>query len=308
LFRRRSDRERNTISFSCVCPLLSAHGSSPISGKKFVLPQEIPPGVQLRVSSISLIHSVVSGGSDLFFDADPKSSIGNIRPHMISLLFRSLVSAPSESVIASHDALRDVLSLSAKSSGQGDPPKAHSRLPKELLQTCIRPVLLNLRDYTRLSIPLLRGLSKLLSLLSTWFNKTLGEKLLDHLLKWTEPQRITKLRVWSESEEPMIAATIVEVFWLLPQASKFVEPLVGTCLKIEALLSEYKMRRTQSPFRMPLVRFLNKYLQQTIEFFFHRLQNPVYSKLFHSILDLPECQQVRESLCQKQCDTAKCVF
>jgi hypothetical protein len=60
------------------------------------------------------IHSVVCGSSNLFFDAEPTTSIGNIRLHMISLLFRSLVSTPGEAVVASHNALRDVLSLSAK--------------------------------------------------------------------------------------------------------------------------------------------------------------------------------------------------
>jgi transformation/transcription domain-associated protein len=151
-----------------------------------------------------------------------------------------------------------------------------------------------------LSIPLLRGLSKLLSLLSTWFNKTLGEKLLDHLQKWTEPHRIAKLRIWSEGEEPMVAAAIVEVCWLLPQASKFVEPIVVTCLKLEGVLSDFKMRQTQSPFREPLARFLNKYPQPTIDFFFQRPKLPLYSELFQSILDRPESLPIREYLCQKQ--------
>jgi len=218
---------------------------------------------------------------------------------MISLLFRSLVSAPTEAVLASHNALRDVLSLSTKPGGQGDSAKANSRLPKELLQTCIRPVLLSLRDYTRLTIPLLRGLRKLLSLLSTWFNKTLGEKLLDHLQKWTEPQRIIKLRAWKEGEEPMVASAIVEVFCLLPQASKFVEQIVNTCLGIEAVLQDYKIKQTQSPFRGPLARFLNKNPQAAIDFFFKKLKSPAHSELFQSIIFEPESTQLRKSLSQK---------
>ena len=54
-----------------------------------------------------------------------------------------------------------------------DGPKSHSRTPKELLQTCIRPFFLHLLDYARHTAPLLHDLSKLLSLLSLWFNKTL---------------------------------------------------------------------------------------------------------------------------------------
>ena len=94
------------------------------------------------------------------------------------------MSRPIHAVTAAHDALRDVLTLSVVTTDSTEGSKSKSRLRKELLQTCIRPVLLNLRDYTRLSTTLLRGLSQLLSLLSSWFNKTLGEKFLDHLQKW----------------------------------------------------------------------------------------------------------------------------
>ena len=271
-----------------------------VNKQVFVFPQEAPPGVQLRVAAISLIHSVVAGGSDLFFDSEPSTSIGNIRPHMISLLFRSLVSVPSGAVKVSHDALKEVLSLSSKTAKQGDTTKTQSRLPKDLLQMCIRPVLLNLRDYTRLSIPLLRGLTKLLSLLSSWFNKTLGEKLLDHLQRWVEPHKIIQLGVWNEGEEPMVAAAIVDGFRLLPQASKFVEVLVGTCVKIESVIGEFKMRRSGSPLRESLARYLNKYSQAAIEFFFRNLKIPTYAELFTSILRLPYSGPLRACLCQKQ--------
>ncbi len=105
---------------------------------------------------------------------------GNILPHIVSLLFRSLTSRPQVAIEAAYAALRDILLLASKG-GTSDSQGTHNRLPKNLLQMCIRPVLLNLRDYTKLSIPLLRGLSRLLSLLSSWFSKTLGDKLLEHL-------------------------------------------------------------------------------------------------------------------------------
>lgn len=268
--------------FSRRTAVLQIFGDSKDKGAHVVIPKELPPGVQLRVSAIVLLHSVVLGYTDTFFDADPSSSIGKIRPHMISLLFRSLASHPPEAVVASHDALRDVLTLSAKSEGEGGKSKSYARLPKEFLHPFIRPVLLNLRDYKRLSIPLLRGLSKLLSLLNSWFNKTLGEKLLDHLKKWTEPNKIISLRIWNEGEEPLVAAAIVEVFWLLPHAFEFVEPLVVTCLKIERVLPEFKILYTRSPFRPHLARFLNRHPQAAVDFFFQRLKHPVYNEFFQS--------------------------
>lgn len=48
------------------------------------------------------------------------------------------------------------------------------KLPKELLQSSLRPVLLNLADYRKLSVPLLKGLARLLELLTNCFNVTLG--------------------------------------------------------------------------------------------------------------------------------------
>lgn len=272
-----------------------------VNGAKVVVSEELAPGIQLRLAAIVLVHAVVRGHTDFFFDSDASTSIGNIRPHMISLLFRSLVSNPREAVAASHCALRDVLALSPRAAAKvDDQARSQSRLPKDLLQTCIRPVLLNLKEYTRLSIPLLRGLCRLLSLLSSWFNKTLGEKLMDHLKKWTDPQQIESLRIWNEGEEPLVAAAIVGVFWLLPHGSKFVEPLVMTCLKIEGVLGDFKMHYTNSPFRQPLARFLNKYPQATVDFFFQRLKYPIYSELFLFILRQSESVALRECLCGKQ--------
>ena len=179
--------------------------------------------------------------------------------------------------------------------------RSQSRLPKELLQTCIRPVLLHLRDYTRLSIALLRGLSRLLSLLSSWFNKTLGEKLLDHLQKWTEPGKIISQKIWKEGDEPLVAAAIVDIFASLPHASQFVEPLVKTCIKLEATMTAFKARFVISPFRVPLARYLNKNPHYAVSFFFQRLKTPMYSELFQQLVDLPESDELRTHLNSKHC-------
>lgn len=47
-----------------------------VGGYKVVVPAELPVGVQLRVSSISLLHAVIKGYSDSFFDAETASPIG----------------------------------------------------------------------------------------------------------------------------------------------------------------------------------------------------------------------------------------
>lgn len=159
---------------------------------RIVVPKELPLGVQLRVSTLLLFRALIRGFPDEFFDAGAQTQIGNIRPHVVSLLFRSLISEPVEAVAASSSTLHDALLLGVSGDcrgSEGSGTKSH-RLPKELIQTCIRPILLHLRDHTKLTLCLLRGLSRLLALLSSWFNKTLGEKLLEHLHKFTEPGKL----------------------------------------------------------------------------------------------------------------------
>jgi hypothetical protein len=41
-----------------------------------VLPEELPVGVQMRVAAITLLHHVIRGHSDAFFDAEASAAIG----------------------------------------------------------------------------------------------------------------------------------------------------------------------------------------------------------------------------------------
>ena len=229
---------------------------------------------------------------------------GNIRPHVISLLFRTLISSPPAAVAAARATLGDVLSLGIKNNKSGVSLSSHSRrLPKELLQTCIRPVLVNLRDYTNLNLALLRGLSRLLSLLSSWFSKTLGEKLLDHLQRWIEPDKIISQNIWKEGEEPLIAAAIMDLFSLLPQAAHFVEPLIKTTIKLESVLPQYKSSLIESLYRVPLTRYLNKYSEEVASFFLteHRLKNPTYSDTLLEIIGHRYETDLRKHFSTEEC-------
>ena len=138
------------------------------------------------------------------------------------------------------------------------------------LQTSLRPILVNLAYYNKLKLPLLRGLARLLKLLASWFNVTLGEalpqgpcsgcgerpeghalavylsplrgqlferraqpsgcaaageKLIDHLKKWLEPEKLLAVQhSWDPGQECQIAAAILDLFHLLPPpAVKFLE-------------------------------------------------------------------------------------
>lgn len=66
--------------------------------------------------------------------------VGNLRPHVVSALFRSLISEVEEVVLASESALSDALLLGADSEDRVENPSKSSshKLPKELIQACIR--------------------------------------------------------------------------------------------------------------------------------------------------------------------------
>lgn len=47
-----------------------------VNGTKVVIPDESPPGVQLRVSVIALLRFVIRGHANSFFDSDSSTQIG----------------------------------------------------------------------------------------------------------------------------------------------------------------------------------------------------------------------------------------
>src|SRR5690606_5896132 len=90
------------------------------------------------------------------------------RGRIISVFFKSLYSRSNEVIEAANQGLKGVLSQ-------------QSKLPKELLQNGLRPILMNLSDPKRLNVAGLEGLARLLQLLTNYFKVEIGSRLLDHL-------------------------------------------------------------------------------------------------------------------------------
>lgn len=269
-------------------------------GARIVVPEGLNLGVQLRVSTLFLFRAVVR--LDEFFEAEVQTQMGNLRPHIVALLFRSLISEPPQAVRTSTSALKQALRLAEDVEDSDDATPRH-RLSKELIQACIRPILVDLRDYKQLSIPLLNGVSNLLTLLVSWFNKSLGDKMLDHLQRFLEPEKIIALNLWRVGEEPLVAAAVMDLFSVLPQASNFVEALVKTTIRLESVLPAYGAKFICSPFREPLSRYLNRHCAGTVGFFLeeHRLSNPMYNDLFFDILSRDDSSSLRQYLGGKEC-------
>jgi transformation/transcription domain-associated protein len=86
-------------------------------------------------------------------------------------------------------------------------------MPKELLQSSLRRIVVNLVHTKNLSMPLLQGMAHLLELSPNWFNINLGSKLLEHLKKWLEPEKLAQSqKSWKAGEEPNIAAGNASIY------------------------------------------------------------------------------------------------
>ncbi len=189
---------------------------------------------------------------------------------MTGVYFKSLYSPTPEVKDVAHEGLRMVLMHQA-------------RLPKELLQTGLRPILMNLADPKRLSIPGLEGLARLLELLTNYFKVEIGHKLLDHFRFVADPQMLqasSRLPL-SENEGITKLVRLANIFHLLPSAANiFLENLVNAIVQTEAQMHF----SSQSPFSDPLAKYLDRYPAEAIDFFMRHLQFPRHVRTLRSIL------------------------
>ncbi|KAJ1812139.1 transcription-associated protein 1, partial [Coemansia sp. RSA 2599] len=204
------------------------------------------------------------------------------RARIISVFFKSLYHKSVEVVDAANDGLKQVLLQQQK-------------LPRDLLQTGLRPILLNLSDYKRLTVASLDGLARLLQLLTNYFKVEVGRKLLDHMQQWANPQLLQAASEKSveDMHEIKILVAILQVFHLLPStAGVLLDDLVGSVVNLEVHLC----RRESSPFRKPLFKFLNRYPTESVVYFIKRIDSPHYMRIFTHALNSPECGPLRDAL------------
>ncbi|KHN41897.1 Transformation/transcription domain-associated protein [Glycine soja] len=245
---------------------------------KFINPKVMTSLTKLRTACIELLCTTMAW-------ADFKTpNHSELRAKIISMFFKSLTCRTPEIVAVAKEGLRQVI---------------NQRMPKELLQSSLRPILVNLAHTKNLSMPLLLGLARLLELLSNWFNVTLGGKLLEHLKRWLEPEKLAQSqKSWKAGEEPKIAAAIIELFHLLPPAaSKFLDELVTLTIDLEGALPPGQVySEINSPYRLPLTKFLNRYSPLAVDYFLARLSEPKYFRRFMYIIRLEAGQPLRDEL------------
>ncbi|CAL0331914.1 unnamed protein product [Lupinus luteus] len=245
---------------------------------KFINPKVVTSLTKLRTACIELLCTTMAWAE---FRTTNHSEL---RAKIISMFFKSLTCRTPEIVAVAKEGLRQVI---------------NQRMPKDLLQSSLRPILVNLAHTKNLSMPLLQGLARLLELLSNWFNVTLGGKLLEHLKRWLEPEKLAQSqKSWKAGEEPKIAAAIIELFHLLPAAaSKFLDELVTLTVDLEGALPAGQVySEINSPYRLPLTKFLNRYAPLAVDYFLARLSEPRYFRRFMYIICSEAGQPLRDEL------------
>lgn len=233
--------------------------------------------IKLRVSCLKMLSLAMS-----LPEYQNALSGSNTRSRIISVFFKSLYAKSPEIIDAAFAGLKDVLTQTNK-------------LPKDLLQNGLRPILMNLQEPKRLSVAGLDGLARLLTLLTNYFKVEIGQRLLEHMKVIADESLLQKVSfgLVEQQKEMRIVAAVFNIFHLLPPAAAtFMETLVTAVLDLEA-----KLRRTAcSPFRQPLIKYLNRYPREAFVFFQNHLSQEKYGRFYGQILADPESEPVRRTL------------
>ncbi|KAL4904464.1 hypothetical protein BDW74DRAFT_31128 [Aspergillus multicolor] len=232
--------------------------------------------VNLRVACLRLLSMAMS------FPDFANTPQNTSRARIISVFFKSLYVRSPDVIDAANAGLRDVLTQTNK-------------LPKDLLQNGLRPILMNLQDPKRLSVAGLDGLARLLTLLTNYFKVEIGARLLDHMKVIADDVILQKVSFsLVEQSPPMkIVAAIFNIFHLLPPAATtFMDHLVNKVLDLED-----KLRRTSSsPFRKPMVKYLNRYTKESLAYFYAKFNDERFGRFFAQVLADSESDTLRAAV------------
>ncbi|GAA5864979.1 hypothetical protein JCM8547_004259 [Rhodosporidiobolus lusitaniae] len=255
--------------------IADAEDAALLGGK--ITSKTMAPLTQLRVVCVQLLSAALANPQ---LNAPPYNQT---RIRALSVYFKLLYSKAPEVVDAAYQSLKQVM-------------LAQGKLPKDLLQTGLKPVLMNLADHKKLSVASLHGLARLLELLTNYFKVEIGQKLVDHFRSLAVPADILRASAMQHSEDGVleVMAAIINVFHLLPHpaAGQYLEDVVNMVVDAERLLKKLKT----SIFTPPLAQFLALHPEKTVQFFFSRLTEEKYVPTFRAILASEHAQPIRDHI------------
>ena len=243
---------------------------------------------KLKVSCLRLLQS------SLNYPEANQSPTGKSQPKMISIFFKALYSRHSEVHQAAHDALKEIY--------ERDP-----KVPKDVLTNGLRPILVSLQDPSKLKLDSLQCLSRLLQILKNYFKVEIGGRLLDSSPAIANDDVLEKASfklIWQHDSIQLVTA-LIDIFHRLPVPGShiFMDRLIDKVLYLEQ-----RLRRTQfSPFREPLIRYLDRYPAMTLERIGASLRtNRSKACFFAQILGHEVSQPLREAIVQNPAILTEC--
>ncbi|CAK7274206.1 transcription-associated protein 1 [Sporothrix epigloea] len=233
--------------------------------------------VELRVACIRIL-STAMGIDEFQRNKDNKPSA--VRAQIVSMFFSRLYEESDPTCEAANEALKRVLMYTSK-------------LPKDLLQQGLRPVLASLQDAKRLTPGRLENLALLLRLLTNYFKVEIGSRLLNHVAKLALPTDIQQVS-FMLYEQSVLMSTIVGVFGifpLLPDAARmYKERIIDEVLDLEE-----KLRRTHhSPLRPSVYKYFNRYPEDCCNLLTSRIEQLRYGRLLAQALQDKDSQRMRD--------------
>lgn len=221
--------------------------------------------INLRVACIRLLSTAQSFPE--YSTTPPNQTFLRI----IAVFFKCLYSKSPEVIEAANIGLSGVIS-------------ATNKLPKDVLQSGLRPILVNLQDPRKLSVENLDGLARLLKLLTNYFKVEIGTRLLDHLKSIADQNSLQKISFTMIEQNPKmkIVTGIFNIFHLLPPAAAtFLKQIIEKVIELETAL-----RRTHySPFREPLIKYLCMYPKESWDYFAPNLKDQTQGRFFAQLLE-----------------------
>nr|CAD7586473.1 unnamed protein product [Timema genevievae] len=177
---------------------------------------------------------------------------------------------------------------------------AGCHLDEQVVSMAMRPLLEKLEDHRNLTLNSAKRLSYLTQLFPTSFQEKLCDQLIQHLEKLVET---TAQATTKNTENEQKLATVIQMFHQLPCASqKYISLLCNLVLQAErGLLVE-----ASSPFRAPLLQFLLRYPQETIDLLLqdHNIANRQWSRFLEYLIKHEKGKPFRDVL-QNSCSKLK---
>ncbi|KAI5293215.1 hypothetical protein KEM52_005736, partial [Ascosphaera acerosa] len=242
-------------------------------------PHEYKTAQQINAFRVACLRLLSTAMSYPEFSNTPNNPA---RLRVLTVFFKCLHARPSEIIEAAKVGMRDYLAHTPK-------------LPRDVLQHGLRPILMSLQDAKRLSVPGLQGLARLLALLNNHFKVEIGLRLLDHtkVIADDRVRQRASFHLLEQNPQMKITIAVFNIFHLLPPAAAaYLKDLVDKLMQLEKRLR----RTTWSPLREPIMKFINRYPEESWTFFRDRLGDEAYGRFFGQILAEPISAPLRQKV------------